>query len=151
MKAKIAIVLGSKNDEEKLKDGIELLRELGVGYQLEVISAHRHPDKLTKFCKEIESQGIEVVIACAGMAAALPGFVASYVNIPVIGVALKGGLLDGVDALFSIVSAPRGIGLASTGVGKSAFINAIIFALTILARGNKEYAAKLAALKGKFK
>lgn len=151
MKEKIAIILGSKNDREKLKDSIDILPKLGIGYKLEVISAHRHPEKLRKFCKEIESEGVAVVIACAGMAAALPGFIASYVNIPVIGVALKGGLLDGVDALLSIVSTPRGIGLASTGVGEAAFINALIFALAILALGDKQYADKLAALKNKFK
>ena len=93
----------------------------------------------------------EVVIACAGLAAALPGFIASYVDIPVIGVALKGGMLDGLDALFSIVSTPKGIGLVSSGVGKSAFINAIIFALEILALGDKKYSLKLKQVKAKFK
>lgn len=85
------------------------------------------------------------------MAAALPGFIASYVNIPVLGVALDGGLLDGVDAIFSMVSTPKGLGLASTGVGKSAFINAIILALEILSLKDRKYLSKLAALKKKFK
>jgi len=151
MKEKIAIITGSKNDLEKLKQGFDLLKELGVAYKLEVISAHRNPEKLRKFCQEMESNGIEVAIGCAGMAAALPGFIASYVNIPVIGVALEGGLLGGLDALFSMVSTPKGVGVASTGVGKSAFINAIIFALEILSLGDKEYTSKLVALKSKFK
>ncbi|MBU2251292.1 MAG: AIR carboxylase family protein, partial [Candidatus Omnitrophica bacterium] len=116
-----------------------------------VISAHRNPEKLRKYCQEMESKGVEAVIACAGMAAALPGFIASYVDIPVIGVALKGGLLDGLDALFSMVSTPKGLGVASTGVGKSAFINAIIFSLEILAGKDKDYSAILKKLKAKFK
>jgi len=151
MKEKIAIVLGSKSDLPVLKDGLALLKEFGIAYKLEVISAHRNPDKLRQFCKNMESSGVQVMIACAGMAAALPGFVASYVNIPVIGVALKGGLVDGLDALFSIVSTPKGIGLVCSGVGKSAFINALIVSLEILSLKDKEFLAKLKRLKNKFK
>ena len=98
-----------------------------------------------------EASGIEVVIAAAGMAAALPGFVASYVDIPVIGVALKGGLADGMDALFSIVSVPKGMGLASTGVGKSAMINAVIYTMQILALKDTDYATKMKGIKKKFR
>lgn len=151
MSKKIAVILGSKSDFEKLKDGFNLLKEFKVDYSMDVISAHRNPEKLRKHCQNLEKQGIKVVIACAGMAAALPGFVASYVNIPVIGVGLKGGLMDGLDALFSMVSSPKGLGMASTGVGKSAFINAIIFSLEILALADKSYAGKLKELKAKFK
>lgn len=151
MKEKIAIILGSKSDFERLKQGMDILKELDIAHRLEVISAHRNPEKLRKLCREMEGWGIEVVIGCAGMAAALPGFIASYVNIPVLGVALEGGLLGGVDALFSMVSIPKGLGVASTGVGKSAFINAIIFALEILSLKDKEYVSKLEVLKKKFK
>ncbi|MCF7908699.1 MAG: AIR carboxylase family protein [Candidatus Omnitrophica bacterium] len=151
MKSKIAIVLGSKSDIVKLKDGFDLFKEFKIPYTVEVISAHRNPEKLRKYCQGLEKKGTEVVIACAGMAAALPGFIASYVNIPVIGVALKGGLLDGLDALFSMVSSPKGLGMASTGVGESAFINAIIFSLEILALKDKNAAATLKKLKAKFK
>jgi len=151
MKEKIAIILGSKSDLEKLKQGMDILKELDIAHKLKVISAHRNPEELRKFCQEMEGEGVEVVIGCAGMAAALPGFIASYVNIPVIGVALEGGLLGGLDALFSMVSTPKGLGIASTGVGKSAFINAIIFALEILLLKDKEYASKLEILKKKFK
>ena len=151
MNKKIAIVLGSKSDIAKLKDGLDLLKEFKISCTMEVISAHRNPEKLRKYSQGLEKKGIEVVIACAGMAAALPGFMASYVNIPVIGVALKGGLLDGLDALFSMVSSPKGLGMASTGVGKSAFINAIIFSLEILALKDKKQATTLKKLKAKFK
>jgi len=151
MNEKIAIVLGSKSDLIKLKEGIQILKELKIVYRLEIISAHRNPDELREFSKSIEKEGIEVIIACAGMAAALPGFIASYVNIPVLGVALRGGLMDGLDALFSMVSTPKGLGLASTGVDKSAFINAIIMSLEILALKDKKYLTKLKKIKDKFK
>ncbi len=151
MGEKIAVILGSKNDLEKLKEGIQIFKDMDIAYRLEIISAHRNPEKLREFCQNIEKQGIEVVIGCAGMAAALPGFIASYVNIPVLGVALSGGLLDGVDALFSMASTPKGLGVATTGVGKSAFINAIILALEILSLKDKGYASKLEVLKSKFK
>jgi 5-(carboxyamino)imidazole ribonucleotide mutase len=151
MDKKIAVILGSKSDLEELKAGFDMLKEFSIAYRLEVVSAHRNPEKLRKLCNELEKQGTEVVIACAGLAAALPGFIASYVNIPVIGVALKGGLLDGLDALMSIVSTPRGLGLVSSGVGKSAFVNSIIFALAIIALKDKKYSAKLKAIKEKFR
>ena len=151
MKEKIVIVLGSKSDLESLKSGLDILKKLKIDYKMEIISAHRNPEELRKFCGQIQSQGIEVVIACAGMAAALPGFIASYVNIPVIGVAMKGGLMDGLDALFSMVSTPKGLGVVSSGVGKSAFINAIIFSLEILVLSDKKYLTKLKQLKNQFK
>lgn len=151
VKEKIAVILGSKSDVSKLQAGFDLLKELKLPYDLKICSAHRNPEELRKYCKSVKGKKIQVVIACAGMAAALPGFVASYVNIPVIGVALDGGLMGGLDALFSIVSCPKGIGLASTGVGKSAFINAIIYALQILTLRDKAYAVKLEKAKKKFK
>ncbi len=151
MSAKIAIVLGSKNDLAQLEEGLKILKKLKIDCCLEVISAHRNPEKLRKFSQELNKKGFKVVIACAGMACALPGFIASYTDIPVIGVALKGGILDGLDALFAIVSIPRGIGLSSTGIGKSAFLNAIIFSLEILSLSDKQYQPKLRKIKEMFK
>lgn len=151
MGKKIAVVLGSKSDLEKLQAGFELLDEFDIDYELKIISAHRNPDKLRKYCKELEKENIAAVIACAGLAAALPGFMASYLNIPVIGVGLKGGLADGLDSLFSIVSAPKGIGLTCSGLGKGGFINAIIFALEIFGLSDKESYSKLEKIKKKFK
>jgi 5-(carboxyamino)imidazole ribonucleotide mutase len=148
---KIAVILGSKNDVEALEEGFSLLEELGVGYTRQIISAHRNPEQLRAFCRSAQKKGVEVIIACAGKAAALPGFVASYVDIPVIGVALKGGLLDGLDALMSIVSSPKGIGLVGSGIGSSAFINALIVALEIISLKDRQYAAPLKRLKKKFK
>jgi len=151
MPEKIAIVLGSKNDLTQLEDGFKILKELKIDYCLEIISAHRNPEKLRKFSQNLNKRGIKVVIACAGMACALPGFIASYADIPVIGVALKGGALDGLDALLAIVSTPKGIGLCSTGIGKSAFLNAIILSLEIISLIDKRYQMKLKKIKAAFK
>ncbi len=148
---KIAVVLGSKSDLEELKAGFDLLDEFDIPYELKIISAHRNPDKLRRYCKTIEQERVGVVIACAGLAAALPGFMASYLDIPVIGVGLKGGLAGGLDSLFSIVSAPKGLGVVSSGLGKSAFINAVIFSLETLGLSDKESFSKLQKIKKKFK
>ncbi|OPX30558.1 MAG: hypothetical protein B1H08_01325 [Candidatus Omnitrophica bacterium 4484_171] len=151
MKNKITIILGSKSDIEKLKDGFAVLDELGILYECHVVSAHRNPDKLRRLCQKMKRDGTKVVIAAAGLAAALPGFVASYMDIPVIGVPLTGGEFDGLDSLLSIVQSPRGLGLVSSGFDKRGFINAVIFSLEILALRNKNYHKKLIKLKNKFR
>jgi len=143
--------MGSKSDHEFIDEGLKLLEKIAVPVKLEVISAHRNPEKLRKACMGLGKEGVEVVIACAGMAAALPGFVASYIDIPVLGVAMKGGMLDGLDAVMSMVSIPRGVAVGCTGVAKSGFINACIMALQILALKDKDYAKKLVEFKGFFK
>jgi 5-(carboxyamino)imidazole ribonucleotide mutase len=151
MKERIGIVLGSKSDLEELKSGFDLLKEFNIPHSVDVISAHRHPDALRQYCLDIPKQKIQVVIACAGMAAALPGFIASYSDVPVIGVAMRGGLLDGLDAVLSMISIPRGLGLVASGVGKNAFINAVIVALEIFSLKDKSYVSVLAQVKKKFK
>ena len=151
MSGKITVIVGSKTDLVYLKKGLDALKKLKIRYSLDIISAHRNPEKLRKFCGEFEKRGVEVVIAGAGKAAALPGFIASYTDIPVIGVAFRGGLMDGMDALFSIVSAPKGLGLVCSGVGASAFINVLIFALQILSLKDKKFNKKLKSLKDEIK
>lgn len=151
MKPKIAILLGSRSDSEKLKEGFELLDHLKVDYSLDIISAHRKPDELRARCKQFEKENVKAVIACAGLAAALPGFVAAYVDVPVIGVPLEGGMLDGLDSLLAIVQVPKGLGLVSTGPGKKGFLNAIIVALEILSLTDSSYKAKLQECKAKYK
>ena len=150
-KPKIAILLGSKSDLERLGEVLNLLKEAGCLYRLEVISAHRSPYKLQNFCKHAKKEGIKIVIACAGLSAALPGIVASYLDIPVIGVPLDSGPLKGVESLFSIVEVPKGIGLVSTGIGKKGFINGIIFSLKILALFYKDYTKIVRRIEEKFK
>jgi len=142
MKNKIFIVTGSKSDQVCMEEGLRNLQKVGASFRVEVLSAHRHTEKLRKVCMDLENNDTQVVIACAGMAAALPGFVASYVNIPVLGVAMKGGLLDGLDAVMSIVSIPRGVAVGCTGVGKAGFVNACIMALQIVAAKDRAYLKK---------
>jgi len=151
MECKIAVIAGSKSDLPVLEAGLEILKKNSIPYFLDIISAHRNPQKLSAFCKQLEKKDVEVVIGCAGLAAALPGFVASLVDIPVIGVALEGGLMGGMDALMSIVSTPKGLGIASTGVGKSAFINAVILAVEIIALSDKKYKTKVQHIKNSFR
>jgi len=143
MKEKISIILGSKSDVKVLQAGFDILDELKIPYSLDILSAHRDPDKLIALLKTFPEKGIEVVIACAGLSAALPGFVAAFVNVPVIGVPLEGGMLDGLDSLLSIVQVPKGLGLVSTGPGKKGFINASIVALQILGLSDKETLKKV--------
>ncbi|MDD4294829.1 MAG: 5-(carboxyamino)imidazole ribonucleotide mutase [Candidatus Omnitrophica bacterium] len=147
MPKKIAVITGSKSDLPLVQEALEVYNKLDIDYSIDVISAHRHPDKLRQWCVDLGMKDTGVVIACAGMAAALPGFVASYVDIPVIGVALKGGVADGMDALLSIISTPKGMGLVCSGVGKSAMINAMITALEILALSDKDVKGKVSDIK----
>jgi len=148
---KIAVIFGSKSDVEVLKDEIAVLDELGLDHSLDIISAHRHPEKLRAWCLGLNKKGVKVVIAGAGMAAALPGFVASYTDLPVIGTALKGGMMDGLDAVMSMVSVPKGLGVCCAGLGKSGFINAVILAMEILAVADKQYKVQLGLLKAKYR
>jgi 5-(carboxyamino)imidazole ribonucleotide mutase len=148
---KIAIILGSKSDYQILEEGFKLLEEFRIPYRLEVISAHHNPERLRRFCNKAEKEGIKVIISCAGLSAALPGFIASYVKIPVIGVPLNSGNFGGLESLLSIVEVPRGIGLVSTGIGKKGFINAIIFSTKILSLTFREYKEKLKDLERRFK
>ncbi len=151
MKPRILVVIGSKSDEEQIADGLKLLEKVKIPVRRETISAHRHPEKLRKLCLELEHEGVQVVIACAGMAAALPGFIASYIDLPVLGVAMKGGLLDGLDAVMSMVSIPRGVATGCVGIGRSGFINACLMAVQIVAVHDESYRKKLRAMKDFFK
>jgi 5-(carboxyamino)imidazole ribonucleotide mutase len=151
MKKKIMVILGSNSDSEHIQDGLKLLEKVNIPVRFEVISAHRHPEKLRKACMGLEKDGIEVVIACAGLAAALPGFIASYVNIPILGVAMKGGMLDGLDAVMSMVSMPKGTAVGCCGVGKSGFINACIVAMEIISLHDASYRKAMLEFKATFK
>ncbi|MBI3743979.1 MAG: 5-(carboxyamino)imidazole ribonucleotide mutase [Chloroflexi bacterium] len=128
----VAIVMGSKSDESFMQGTVEVLTQLGVEHETVVISAHRTPDKLREWCKGLRTRGIEVVIAAAGGAAALPGAVASHVTLPVIGVPLATSELKGVDALYAIVQMPPGIPVATVAVGAWGARNAGFLAAQIL-------------------
>jgi 5-(carboxyamino)imidazole ribonucleotide mutase len=128
----VAVVMGSKSDAEALKPTLELLKELGIDYEVSVISAHRTPEKARQYGLEARGRGIEVIIAAAGGAAHLPGVLASWTSLPVIGVPLASGELAGVDALYSIVQMPAGIPVAAVAIGGAGAKNAAYLAAEIL-------------------
>ncbi len=137
---KVAIFFGSKSDTEIMRGAANCLKEFGVEYKAFVLSAHRVPEKLEETLREVESQGYEVVIAGAGLAAHLPGVIASQTTMPVIGVPCKGAI-EGLDALFSIVQMPKSIPVATVGINNA--YNAGMLAVQMLAVGDKELKAKL--------
>jgi 5-(carboxyamino)imidazole ribonucleotide mutase len=130
---KIAIVLGSKSDLPFLADVERLLGRFGIGHQVVVASAHRQPAKVAAFARGAEKAGYEVLVACAGYAAHLPGVIAALTTLPVIGVPLDTSPLRGEDALLSIVQMPGGIPVAAVTIGKAGVKNAAVFAAEILA------------------
>ncbi|MCR5213597.1 MAG: 5-(carboxyamino)imidazole ribonucleotide mutase [Eubacterium sp.] len=128
---KVALIMGSMSDLSKVEPAIELLKSKGVEVKARCLSAHRAAKQLTEFIEEINEDGTEVVITAAGMAAALPGVVAAQTVLPVIGVPLSGSVLDGQDALYSIVQMPPGIPVATVAINGSK--NAAWLAMEIIA------------------
>ena len=128
--ALVGVVLGSKTDASLIQPAIDILEELGIDYQVSVISAHRNPDKARKYGLEAGKRGFEVIIAAAGYAAHLPGILASWTTIPVIGVPLSTSELKGVDALLSITQMPAGVPVACVGINGAK--NAALLAAQIL-------------------
>jgi len=128
----VGVVMGSKSDAEAVQPALDVLRELGIEYEVNTISAHRTPDKARQYGQTARERGIEVIIAAAGGAAHLPGVMASWTTIPVIGVPLPSGELKGVDALYSIVQMPAGIPVACVAVGSAGARNAAYLAAEIL-------------------
>ncbi len=133
--------MGSISDFEYMKDAIEVLKEFNVSYELEIVSAHRTPERMYEYAKTARERGIEVIIAGAGGSAHLPGMTASLTDLPVIGVPIPSKYLNGIDSLYSIVQMPRGIPVATVAIGNS--YNAGILAIRILSIKYKELEEKL--------
>ena len=129
---KVAIVMGSKSDVETMQPAVEILKDFGIDSEVNLISAHRTPEKAREFAKAAREKGIEVIIAAAGGAAHLPGVIASWTTLPVIGVPLASSDLKGIDALYSIVQMPGGIPVACMSVGTWGVRNAAFLAAEIL-------------------
>ena len=138
---KIAVVMGSDSDFALVKKCIAVLKEFEVEYEVVICSAHRTPEKAVQFAKTAEDRGIGVIIAAAGMAAHLPGVIAAYSTLPVIGIPINSSSFNGVDSLLSIVQMPPGVPVA--GVAIDGVENAAILALQILAVDNLELREKL--------
>ena len=130
--AKIAIVVGSESDLPYVAAAEEVLKENQTPYEIKVLSAHRKPDETAEFSRKAAGMGIKVIIAAAGLSAALPGFIASHTTLPVIGIPVVTGPLNGVDALLSILQMPSGVPLATVGLGEQGPKNAALLALRIL-------------------
>jgi len=146
---KVTIILGSDSDFEIIKEGIEILKEFGLPFTLEVSSAHRTPERTIRLIKEAEQQGTKIFIAVAGKAAHLPGVVASHTVLPVIGVPVESQALAGLDALLSIVQMPKGVPVATVALGKSGGANAALLAISILAITDDSLRKKLEAYRQK--
>src|SRR5262245_38802751 len=143
-RARVAIIMGSPSDWEVMRAAEEMLDELGISSDARVISAHRTPSRLTRFLAAAEEDGIEVVIAGAGMAAHLAGVTAAHTLLPVLGVPLPGSELRGLDALLATVQMPGGVPVATFAIGKAGAKNAALFAAAILARSDETIRNRLA-------
>lgn len=133
MSVLVAVLMGSKSDAEAIQPCIDTLTSFGIEHEVHVMSAHRNPDRVREFCSTARDRGIEVIIAAAGGAAALPGVCKAYTPLPVIGVPLASSELKGVDALYSIVQMPPGMPVATVAVGSWGARNAATLAAEILA------------------
>jgi 5-(carboxyamino)imidazole ribonucleotide mutase len=143
MANKIAIVIGSRSDEAMMANCEEYLKYFGIEYEKRVLSAHRSPEETAEFARNAEGAGFKLVIAAAGMAAHLPGIIASHTTLPVIGVPLVASELGGVDALYSIVQMPSGTPVATVAIGKAGARNAAVLAAEILALTDEEIKLRL--------
>lgn len=143
MKPKVLIIMGSDSDLPVMEETARILDEFTVPYIMTVASAHRTPARTMKLVRDAEKNGVDVIIGAAGMAAHLPGVIASHTVLPVIGVPLDASPLNGMDALLSIVQMPPGVPVATVSIGKAGAKNAAILAVQIMARKDPELAGKL--------
>jgi len=149
MNPRVSIIMGSTSDLPVMEKAAKLLDEWEIPFELCALSAHRTPKEVETFALEAQSRGVEVIIAGAGMAAALPGVIAANTTLPVIGVPIKGSTLDGMDALLAIVQMPPGIPVATVAINGA--MNAAILAIQIMANGDKALADKLKEYKQSLK
>lgn len=148
--AQVGIIMGSKSDLPVMQDAIEVLKKLGVTFEVSIVSAHRTPERMYEYAKSAATRGLKVIIAGAGGAAHLPGMVASITHLPVIGVPVKSSnSIDGWDSLLSILQMPNGIPVAT--VALNAAKNAGILAAQILATSSEELATAVQAFKADLK
>ncbi len=139
MNALVGIIMGSTSDWETMHFAAETLERLGIPHQVEVVSAHRTPDKLFQYAETAESKGLEVIIAGAGGAAHLPGMTAAKTVLPVLGVPVQSKALNGMDSLLSIVQMPAGIPVGTLAIGKAGAINAALLAAAIISNKHNQY------------
>ncbi|MBN1764979.1 MAG: 5-(carboxyamino)imidazole ribonucleotide mutase [Sedimentisphaerales bacterium] len=141
--AKIIMAMGSDSDWPVMEAGVEILREFGLACEVYITSAHRTPEETVALAQNARERGIRVIIAAAGLAAHLAGVIAAHTTLPVIGIPLAGGPLQGVDALLSTVQMPPGIPVATVGIGSAGAKNAALLAIQILALNDQKLAERL--------
>lgn len=149
MKPLVSIIMGSTSDLPVMEKAAKFFDEMQIPFEMNALSAHRTPAEVEAFAREAANRGIKVIIAAAGMAAALPGVIAANTTLPVIGVPVKGSVLDGMDAMLSIIMMPPGIPVATVGV--NAAQNAAILATEIMALADSQIATKFAEYKESLK
>ena len=143
----VGIIMGSKSDWETLEHAAATLRDLAVPFEAEVVSAHRTPDKLFRYCEQAADRGIQVIIAGAGGAAHLPGMAAAKTHLPVLGVPVQSKALNGMDSLLSIVQMPAGIPVGTLAIGKAGATNAALMAAAILGLHDEGLRGRLQAFR----
>lgn len=143
----IAIIMGSKSDWATMQEATQILDTLQLPYHVEIVSAHRTPDKLFTFAENAQQNGYKVIIAGAGGAAHLPGMIAAKTLVPVLGVPVKSSMLSGVDSLYSIVQMPKGIPVGTLAIGPAGAANAALLAAQILAAWDGELRSRLQAFR----
>jgi 5-(carboxyamino)imidazole ribonucleotide mutase len=141
----VGLIMGSKSDWDTMSHAADTLKELGVAFEAEVVSAHRTPDKLFQYCEAAEGRGLRVLIAGAGGAAHLPGMAAAKTPLPVLGVPVESKALSGMDSLLSIVQMPAGVPVGTLAIGKAGAVNAALLAAAILAGTDAALGARLKA------
>ena len=149
MSAVVGVIMGSKSDWPTMKHAVEMLEELGVPHEVEVVSAHRTPDKMFDYASSAQSRGLKVIIAGAGGAAHLPGMVAAKTIVPVLGVPVQSRALSGQDSLLSIAQMPGGIPVGTLAIGESGAKNAGILAAQIVANEDETIREKVSAFRAK--
>ena len=140
---RVAIVMGSQSDWSTMRNTAATLDELDIAHESRVISAHRTPERLDAFCAEAQARGLKVIIAGAGMAAALPGVIAAKTPLPVLGVPME-SKISGLDSLLSMVQMPAGVPVGTLAVGRAGAVNAALLAAAILALEDEQVADRLA-------
>jgi 5-(carboxyamino)imidazole ribonucleotide mutase len=145
----VGIVMGSKSDWSTMEFAAKMLDEFGIGHEVEVVSAHRTPDKMMRYAETAKERGLRLIIAGAGGAAHLPGMIAAKTSLPVLGVPVKSRALDGLDSLLSIAQMPAGIPVATFAIGEAGAKNAALFAAAILAHHDVRVAKALDAFRAK--
>jgi len=141
------VIMGSKSDWETMRHASEMLTRFDVAHETKIVSAHSTPHLMAEYASEAEQRGIEVIIAAAGGAAHLPGMVAAYTILPVLGVPIESQSLKGLDSLLSIVQMPGGIPVGTLAIGKPGAINAALLAIAILATNREDLREKLRAFR----